>query len=678
MRIAVVVPCQDRLASLGLCLGSIARAVSALDGEVDETRTIVVNDRSKPGFAAALAQRFSWVEVIDAEGVGPGAARNTGLHHADADLYLLTDSDCVVAEDWCVRARDWCAGRRAPMAQGIPWLYQKTRNPPLGACEEQLYAHMFASYTNGETTSMIDPRCMLIARDYFEHHSRDVFATWIADASYEDRAVIGALIGNGLRIDWRPEIRVFHEDPPDALGVWRQKYRHGAGRVYRWPEPPEFEFLLERYFLAPLREVNDRGYVIPAHIAFLLGYRDSLRRRNPQSRDWWRDFVEALRAKVHDADDWLAPVEAAVCAPSRESNADAKRVAGYGVIAADHVFVADKSGQYRYHGSRGGGTVWNVLAHLSQSGSHTFACGTCASDGPGDHAMAELRWLGVDTSGLIVPPGTQSPIFTQWLNQATRHGAEIPQGNFTTECPICLRAPEASRLAILKGDGERPQNCALVCVDRLTPETISIAAGARAAGVLSALDLGGVPAHATEARPALLEGLARFDLVAMPAGVAAALCGRSVEGFVEKLMADGVAALALTRGQAGFDLAVRTDDQGIVRRTSAAPELETVADATGAGDAFIAALLGLALDPSIADRADGRLTFRADALDTLVAGLKTAPSRVLSGVGARAGLADHPALTKWGSRLTPLRGLTLDSLRQRFGETRPCWFCDVA
>lgn len=673
MRIAVVVPCRDRLASLGLCLRSIAKAASALDATQHQIRTVVINDRSSPGFAATLARDFSWVEVIDNEGAGPGAARNTGLRHADADLYLLTDSDCVVAKDWCVRALAWSAERSAPMAQGVPWLYQKSTNVRLGLAEEQLYAHMFSSYVDGAQTSMIDPRCMLIARDYFQTHSRDVFATWIADASYEDRAVIGALIANGLRVDWRPDIRVYHEDPPDDLSAWRQKYRHGAGRVYRWREPPARDFLLQRYFQGPLAAAVDPAYAVPAHIAFLLGYRDNFQRRNPTAPDWWTPLAQALCDIAAESENWLAAVESQVSIPPRAPPVAAIKVAGFGVLAADHVFVADKNGDQRYHGSRGGGTVWNVLARLSQSGARTLACGAYATDGPGAQALAELRWLGIDTTALHATDG-HTPTFTQWLNDDMRHGADMPQHQFTTDCPVCERPPGAFAApdprSVQLGDS------ALLCVDRLTPETARAARMARKQGALTAIDLGGVAGLAPRSRPRLLKDMTLFDLIAMPGPVATWLCGRPVDAFAKELIEQGASAVAITHGRDGFELTVRIQDDTITRRACVAAETN-VADATGAGDAFLAALIAGALDPSMARADTARLGFRLEALDALASALQAAPLGVLGGVGARFGLCEHPTLTDWGSRLAPLRGFTLDELRRRAGGARPCWFCDL-
>jgi hypothetical protein len=316
MDIAVIVPSRDRLDSLDRCLTSIAHAVDlGMRQQVSacSIRTVVVNDHSASDFTSTLKRQHPGVAILDAEGTGPGAARNTGLSQVDADLYLLTDSDCIVAEDWCARAIEWHANRCAPMGQGLPWLYQCAQGVGLGVQEQMLYCHMFSHYLDGGRTAMIDPRCLMFSREYFDSYPRAFFAAWIPDASAEDRSVVGALLQRGLRIDWCPEVRVFHEDPSAEEQVWRQKYRHGSGRLYVWPETPDFQFLLNRYFLSPIAAGIDAGYVVPAHLAFLIGYRDSCRQQALATRsEWWDQFVEVLFESVASASHWLVQVEAAV------------------------------------------------------------------------------------------------------------------------------------------------------------------------------------------------------------------------------------------------------------------------------------------------------------------------------------------------------------------------------
>jgi glycosyltransferase involved in cell wall biosynthesis len=324
MKVAIIVPCRDRIDSLHKCISSIEQSIAAMQDSSElahSIRTLIVNDRSSADFGKTVTSLHPKVSVVDAEGIGPGAARNTGLKEADDDIYLFTDSDCVVSEDWCLKALAWHKNTHSTMAQGVPWLFQRIQNPQLGAREESLYTHMFSSYISENSTSMIDSRNLMLSREHFDKYPRKVFAETAADATAESRILLGGLLQKGLRIDWRPEFKVFHEDPRDLHAAWRQKYRHGSGRYYIWPDPPSTEFLLDRYFLSPILSKNDPDYVVPAHIAFLIGYREA-RAQNGLDRsqpNWWSKFHRDLLHRVERADYWSERVENEVCPRIKEN-----------------------------------------------------------------------------------------------------------------------------------------------------------------------------------------------------------------------------------------------------------------------------------------------------------------------------------------------------------------------
>jgi glycosyltransferase involved in cell wall biosynthesis len=314
MKVSVIIPCRDRLESLDRCLSSIERSIDAVgqDSSTEAFQILIVNDRSSPNFRTDVELLHPRVDIIDAEGIGPGAARNTALARTDADLYLLTDSDCVVSPDWCREALAWYRARHSTMAQGVPWLFQRRQNADLGASEEALYRHMFSTYLAGGTTSMIDSRNMLVARGHFDQHPRKIFADQSAQATAESRILLGDLLKNGFKIDWCPKLEVYHEDPADAAAGWRQKYRHGSGRYYIWHNLPAIEFLLDRYFVSPIKAGNDPSYVIPAHLAFLMGYRDARMQKGEAVSAWWKEVLNSLSRRLGSAASWIGPVQNAV------------------------------------------------------------------------------------------------------------------------------------------------------------------------------------------------------------------------------------------------------------------------------------------------------------------------------------------------------------------------------
>jgi sugar/nucleoside kinase (ribokinase family) len=355
-------------------------------------------------------------------------------------------------------------------------------------------------------------------------------------------------------------------------------------------------------------------------------------------------------------------------------------VVGIGAIAVDHVFVAQSGRSFCYHASRGGGSVWNLLAHLARAGFKTMACGAFADDDLGTEAVGELAHLGVDTSRLVRRTGKHTPVFTQWLDEDWRHGPPVPQENFTVDCPICGRiscddAVQFSGSLFAVDAHPRPL---AVCADRLTSETISVVRAAARSGCLTALDLGGVSGLKDRDRRELGDWIGEFDLVAMPSAVASWLADTTVAQFAARLLARRTGALAVTCGRDGFHLNLRAANDDAMARTSAAPSVAHVVDATGAGDAFMAQFIDCVLQSAARQATDWRLSFPDADVDAIVAKLRAAPVGVLGEVGSRGTLPAHTPSTGWAMRLAALRGQPLEALRRQFAEARPCSFCGRA
>jgi GT2 family glycosyltransferase len=93
------------------CLASIEREVrSRSDAARLETETIVVDQASTDGSAAAIRERFPWAEVIElSDNVGFAAGNNVGLRRAKGRHCVLLNNDTVVLRDGlekCVRYLD--------------------------------------------------------------------------------------------------------------------------------------------------------------------------------------------------------------------------------------------------------------------------------------------------------------------------------------------------------------------------------------------------------------------------------------------------------------------------------------------------------------------------------------------------------------------------------------------
>lgn len=287
--ISVIVPCKNRLDKLEECLNSIKVSIEVAKRDIKdlESEIIVINDHSEEGFKEKVLEKFKEVKVEDSTGVGPGYARNFGISISKGEYIFFTDSDCVVSEDWILKGYNKFVDTQAIVIQGVPWLFQENTNPTYGINEGKLYKLLFTTYLKGVYTSMTDSRNLLINRKITDIMGREVFSEKSSKATAESRVFGKRCISHGIEILFDENIKIYHEDPDTMLGVCKQKYRHGSGRVEIWKERPKYEDLKNRYFDGPIKNGIDKDYVLPAHFCFLLGYY-----KNIEDKEEYEKFIK--------------------------------------------------------------------------------------------------------------------------------------------------------------------------------------------------------------------------------------------------------------------------------------------------------------------------------------------------------------------------------------------------
>src|SRR5580692_8311496 len=121
MKVSVIVPHYNDLASLDLCLAALARQTFPA-----EEREIIVADNASPQGEAAVAKVIAnraRLVIVPQKGAGP--ARNGGVAVSTGDILAFTDSDCVPEPHWLERgiaALAHCdfAGGRVDVLVGDP------------------------------------------------------------------------------------------------------------------------------------------------------------------------------------------------------------------------------------------------------------------------------------------------------------------------------------------------------------------------------------------------------------------------------------------------------------------------------------------------------------------------------------------------------------------------------
>ena len=65
-----------------------------------EYELIVVDDGSSDQTADLVRSYDRGIKVISQPNQGPGVARNNGAHHAQGEIILFTDDDCIPEKNW--------------------------------------------------------------------------------------------------------------------------------------------------------------------------------------------------------------------------------------------------------------------------------------------------------------------------------------------------------------------------------------------------------------------------------------------------------------------------------------------------------------------------------------------------------------------------------------------------
>lgn len=263
---------------------------------------------------------------------------------------------------------------------------------------------------------------------------------------------------------------------------------------------------------------------------------------------------------------------------------------GLGDLFIDHLFVREGLGGLRYVGSRGGGTVSNVVANVAHAGFPATFFGAAGGDVWGERARDELALLGADVSAVRLLPGrlTRAIFHIVTASRDQMHGGVSHV--FRTTCPVCRRTQPTARLARATAShfesaaSLRPR---CVVVDTLARDRVAAADEVRSQGGLAILDIGRAAYLRRVPVTRLLDPLRAFDIVFAPADVVRSLA-RRLE-LTEKALAEEGPHRALVASDGDRGLTLIPSSRAKTLHISA-PQGVSVRDSTGAGDALIAAL----------------------------------------------------------------------------------------
>jgi GT2 family glycosyltransferase len=228
-RVSVIVPAYNAQDVIDRCLDAVSRQTAP-----PETVEIIAVDDGSTDDTPARVQAHPAARLIVQDHAGPAAARNLGVQYAVGEIVLFTDADCAPAPDWIERmvapfaGSEQATGARAIV--GVKGAYLTRQQELMARFVQVEYEEKYDHMARLESIDFVDTYSAGYRRDVFLRNGG--FDTTFPDASVEDQEFSFRLAGQGYRMVFVPEARVYHWG--HAQNLWsyaRRKLRIGYWKV---------------------------------------------------------------------------------------------------------------------------------------------------------------------------------------------------------------------------------------------------------------------------------------------------------------------------------------------------------------------------------------------------------------------------------------------------------------
>ena len=222
--ISVIVPVKNSVSTIRDLLDSLME----LDYNEDLLEIIVVDGDSNDGTRKIVGEYP--VFLVDEEGKGVNAARNTGIKWSSGEIIAFTDGDCVVPPDW---ARNIAKNLRDPNVSFV--------GGPVEGYDKKSFLSIYLDETffqvkpgsrwRSEATDLLLLQFPAGCNMAFRRHALEkvnFFDERIA-FGFDDLDPIEKLGSRGFRIIMDPDVTILHKHRTSLCQVLRQHFNYGRG-----------------------------------------------------------------------------------------------------------------------------------------------------------------------------------------------------------------------------------------------------------------------------------------------------------------------------------------------------------------------------------------------------------------------------------------------------------------
>jgi lipopolysaccharide/colanic/teichoic acid biosynthesis glycosyltransferase/GT2 family glycosyltransferase len=217
-KVSVIVPVKDMAESLEACLEALLHQKFVIYNQ--EYEVIVVDDGS--GDSSAEVAKRAGVRVHQQENMGPAAARNAGARLAGGPILAFTDADCVPDEQWVANIIQAFSN---PEVVGIKGTYRTQQKEVVARFVQQEYAYKYARMAHLDRIDFIDTYSAAYRKDIFLQNNG--FDERFPKSSVEDQEFSFRLAVKGYRLEFHPELVVWHVHDKSIREYFQRKYKIG-------------------------------------------------------------------------------------------------------------------------------------------------------------------------------------------------------------------------------------------------------------------------------------------------------------------------------------------------------------------------------------------------------------------------------------------------------------------
>lgn len=222
--ISVIVPVLNMEKTIRATLESLQR----LDYPEEMLEVVVVDGMSRDN-TRNIIKEFPF-KLVDQEGSGLNAARNTGIKYSEGEILAYTDGDCVLPEDWAKKIVSNFEDPVIGFVGGTMEGYDRS-NPLSNYMDESFFQVTPGFRFRIETNDLRLMQFPAGANMAFRRHALSRVRYFDENITYgfDDLQPVEEMGFKGFRIILDPDVRILHQHRSTLKELLKQHFNYGRG-----------------------------------------------------------------------------------------------------------------------------------------------------------------------------------------------------------------------------------------------------------------------------------------------------------------------------------------------------------------------------------------------------------------------------------------------------------------